>query len=61
MRLVSSGAGLDELGGGVAVDGVVELVLDGGEEVLSGGRPCCSRRCASLGVNPRIELSGISG
>ena len=35
--LVGPGAGLDELGGGVAVDGVVELVLDGGEEALGGG------------------------
>lgn len=59
--LVGLGARGDEFGGGVAVDGVVEFVLDGGEEALSGGRPCCSRRCASLGVNPRIDLSGISG
>ena len=34
--LVGPGAGGDELGGGVAVDGVVELVLDGGEEALGG-------------------------
>ena len=34
--LIGPGAGLDELGGGVAVDGVVELVLNGGEEALGG-------------------------
>jgi len=34
--LVGPGAGGDELGGGVAVDGVVELVLNGGEEALGG-------------------------
>ena len=37
MGLVGPGAGGDELGGSVAVDGVVELVLDGGEEALGGG------------------------
>ena len=36
MGLVGSGTGGDELGGGVAMDGVVELVLDGGEEALGG-------------------------
>lgn len=35
--LTSSGTGLDELGGGVAVDSVVELVLDGGKEPFGGG------------------------
>jgi len=34
--LVGSGTRLDELGGSVAVDGVVELVLNGGEEALGG-------------------------
>ncbi len=34
--LVGSSARGDELGGGVAVDGVMELVLDGGEEALGG-------------------------
>ena len=35
--LVGLGARGDEFGGGVAVDGVVELVLDGGEEPFGGG------------------------
>ena len=43
------------------VDGVVELVLDGGEEALGSGRPCRSRYCMSPSLSPRIESSGISG
>ena len=35
--LVGGAAGGDEFGGGVAVEGVVELVLDGGEEALGSG------------------------
>ena len=42
--LVGVGTGLDELGGGLAVDGVAQLVLDGGEEKrLVVGRRGCSR------------------
>ena len=37
MGLVGSSTRLDDLDDGVVVDGVVELVLDGGEEALGGG------------------------